>query len=881
MHALASILKVAGLPWQKRQWKAFSKGEPAEHRMLVAHQGSMATGALAHAEKLFEEEMPFSLLRDAGLIWTNACLVFIMLSGTLCALEQIVFTPWAGYPFKVWQLLISRTTEFANELLFDPDCMKDAWTISFLKHFNTVGKLLDRECRAFLITIGTVVRFDTSLIECRNATLRRLSRCNGGTWGPDFLRVSMLFWFLRQRLMERHFNSITDTTSTQAKPKPVPKQRVRRYGKFKGSRVGGGGVYRELCGMYLRKKRGGLNKLQRRTLWRGANAWARSVIARGGQELEEATRVGVARTVSYRVQSCRKRRRTPLPGEAATSVKRRAGRSSGVVPDIVPQRHVVDRMCDIRYDAEGDDDPVLQQLAVPLRLATLDHINSLLRRDLESFDAIVKAEAIEEHAADEDLAMWSEARLKELAATIGPMHHVDSTCKTVCVPSAPEDNLDIVLWFPPATSIADAALNHFGKRKVVVDLLEKHHEVIIHKLLPKSKAKGVKATMCAMVAGCVCGQDLPLAFGHILTEWVHKGGCCEIAYQQLRLFVCISPACAEDADTPSLWFHVGYGNLNQSLFTLMPMIRVTNTDFDFSDVVTLQRPAESRGQHMFKALKSLGTNGHWNMEAFELHVSRSRVHRFTGGRALVRARDPRTAETLWPPLRNERLRRLPLTNRAKPDVKPKPKLVPVDDGDSGPILKRLNPGGWDLSSDGSSGGGGGGDGGGDDWELSSDGDSSQAPIPKPQPNPKPNPKPVARPVALAPRAPPVMPDVRRQRRPDFPQVVYKHYENKRKSYLRLSETHGKEHKDMRAVCGAHTGCTFSMNCKDYRPIGTLWGWLKVADQYISKEDHKTHYSALRERKLARGEFRVCGDPLVPKFFEAERQRQDGSSDEPS
>ena len=71
------------------------------------------------------------------------------------------------------------------------------------------------------------------------------------------------------------------------------------------------------------------------------------------------------------------------------------------------------------------------------------------------------------------------------------------------------------------------------------------------------------------------------------------------------------------------------------------------------------------------------------------------------------------------------------------------------------------------------------------------------------------------------------------------------------SVLRLSQTWGCEHWDMRASC-ARCGATLTQGCRDVRPLGALWSWLDY--QCTSGEQHRTHRPSFAERHAARLRF---------------------------
>ena len=129
--------------------------------------------------------------------------------------------------------------------------------------------------------------------------------------------------------------------------------------------------------------------------------------------------------------------------------------------------------------------------------------------------------------------------------------------------------------------------------------------------------------------------------------------------------------------------------------------------------------------------------------------------------------------------------------------------------------------------------------------------------------PVPQRPPVARAV-VAPRVPraedgrpPVFGGPRVCRVAAWPKML-RHQHGSKWSYLRVSQTWGKAHWDMRACCG-NCGATLDNNCNNgRRPIGLLWSWLIWGQQHCEELiDCGLHYRQRPEfalRASARAEF---------------------------
>ena len=104
-----------------------------------------------------------------------------------------------------------------------------------------------------------------------------------------------------------------------------------------------------------------------------------------------------------------------------------------------------------------------------------------------------------------------------------------------------------------------------------------------------------------------------------------------------------------------------------------------------------------------------------------------------------------------------------------------------------------------------------------------------AEAPAPEPPEAPAPEPPEAPAPELPEAPAPEPPAglpRRPRRPQFPRLQHSiHPESGKTSFIRLSQTAGREWKEMRAYCATHEDCYISRSCRVARPLGVLWAWL--------------------------------------------------------
>ena len=109
-------------------------------------------------------------------------------------------------------------------------------------------------------------------------------------------------------------------------------------------------------------------------------------------------------------------------------------------------------------------------------------------------------------------------------------------------------------------------------------------------------------------------------------------------------------------------------------------------------------------------------------------------------------------------------------------------------------------------------------------------------------------------------APPAELVVRFERRGRWPFMLYSQpgVEPRQSSYLRLSQTRGRDWYDMRSVCKIHDTCSFSVSCRQARPIGALWCWLVWGcnNPGCSREEHQAYKRQMTfaNKQAARLEF---------------------------
>ena len=245
---LRVVENVASDKWEKSiLLKSIGQGTPATCRMWEAYSGRIHSSMSAKATALLNDPgQNGALPRQSKTI--GACgLIFAMVSATLCSLEYMILSQFRTFPYGLWQLVYTPTREVAIAILAVPKCLLDAFSRRFLEIFNTVEKLLSKTCRAILIVVGRLARWEILRIECRHASVRRILRGKSTTTRANLEDLAARFLLQRERIASSYFGQ----SGMPPRNKKVGVARLVRRGKFKGSRAGGGGAQRAAFRPYL------------------------------------------------------------------------------------------------------------------------------------------------------------------------------------------------------------------------------------------------------------------------------------------------------------------------------------------------------------------------------------------------------------------------------------------------------------------------------------------------------------------------------------------------------------------------------------------------------------------------------------------------------
>ena len=495
MYALNCFLKMANSQWDVSQWRKWVAGEGGTTRMEEAASGRVTDKIYKTAETLFASPSAWSTLRGQAVSWRCSGLALCMLSCTLCPLEPLLFSPWRGYPYKIFLLLTCHTAAFAAELLSDPACLKDAWSVQFLERFFTVPLLLGEHCTAILRCLARILRIDISRIECGNATIRRLQRSSGGTWANRFLTVSSSWTLLKQRIAERLLRMGTiDAQKKAVKKKAGPfKRNTVKDGIFKGTNTGGGGVARASLSDNLRKH-SMKTKEERRAAFTAAHAQLRRDRAANNSSFKRAQELGTAGTIAH------KRRNDSSYGVAPAKKAPRRVPAILRLPYFQPREPLQPLILDGAVEHDDSIDANASSAAAidaraseALALAEQVLAQDELALELEELERSAKAKASYNLECEEEVLKWSKSSAEDIASRpgqplLGP-GDVDSAVTHV-LPSGPTiEKHDVIMWIAPATDLAKRALAKPQPQKCAVGLMRKHwkhrHMSMKHQDQPK------------------------------------------------------------------------------------------------------------------------------------------------------------------------------------------------------------------------------------------------------------------------------------------------------------------------------------------------------------------------------------------------------------
>ena len=176
-HLLARQFEVAGQSWERRQQakvaQALSQGLPGigarEYALELAASCKEEERVFEQTVLLFEGEALWASLSPDAFTVAFRAKAFSCIARMACAVKQLLHHPHRQAPFQTFRLL--SEPDIADSLLETPPCRLDAWTRSLIEHHPT---LRGQECLSKVEAVACVQRKDTSNIEAKHASIRRL-----------------------------------------------------------------------------------------------------------------------------------------------------------------------------------------------------------------------------------------------------------------------------------------------------------------------------------------------------------------------------------------------------------------------------------------------------------------------------------------------------------------------------------------------------------------------------------------------------------------------------------------------------------------------------------------------------------------------------------
>jgi hypothetical protein len=232
--------------WLQEQMAAAVGGQPCFTRAEEAMSGIAVRRCIATTTTLLTSNASWLAISPEDFTEATTGVAFCMLSRTVCGLSQLLHIPQRSWTLQIFRLL--RDPTVAVQLTMSPPCMRCPFVQAFLERWDTVAKLTSAECRSELYMVALCVKFDTCDVECLHASIRRRLAHRVQTHQEDLPSASASF-FLAQARRGLHgpvHRRRPPGEQRRAKAKSA-KHVVRRKGKFKGKRTGGGCVCVRYC----------------------------------------------------------------------------------------------------------------------------------------------------------------------------------------------------------------------------------------------------------------------------------------------------------------------------------------------------------------------------------------------------------------------------------------------------------------------------------------------------------------------------------------------------------------------------------------------------------------------------------------------------------
>ncbi|CAE7735354.1 unnamed protein product [Symbiodinium sp. CCMP2592] len=224
LHLLYTLVHLASVAFVQEQMKKSSQGKQRLHRVVEFFSGKLQTVFTKHVLDTLSSCLP-GLPDDAH---TDAIrsLAFRMLSVSLCAAQQLIWSLGAGSPFVLFRTLAGGVQE-----LFDlPRCLRDQITHFFMSTFPEPADFQGELAQQMLQVLAQHFQLDILDLERNHSTIRRniLSK-SMHTWVTSYACANAHWVVRRVALLRQPFRQ----------PPKQPKK-VGRPAKPRRSKQGGG-----------------------------------------------------------------------------------------------------------------------------------------------------------------------------------------------------------------------------------------------------------------------------------------------------------------------------------------------------------------------------------------------------------------------------------------------------------------------------------------------------------------------------------------------------------------------------------------------------------------------------------------------------------------
>lgn len=226
----------------------------------------------------------------------------------------------AQFPFRLFSVLGPTPAEAADDILQAPDCLRCAFSRKVLARYSSKDALLSPEFRALLLALSSICRVETSRIECRHASIRRVGRARSQTTAQQMSHVSADYVIAQQRILEQgQWHSKAQAEMPRARGRPSQKRRRINSG---------GGAQRLHVSRCLRGMRF-TSRVQRSEAFKQANAGYKRLLEANAPELDDLRRIG----------------------ELGKHARRAGGHAFGAPPSKLRRRGQERTICKVRFRA--------------------------------------------------------------------------------------------------------------------------------------------------------------------------------------------------------------------------------------------------------------------------------------------------------------------------------------------------------------------------------------------------------------------------------------------------------------------------------------------------------------------------------------------------